>query len=534
MARHMGVRRWIAVRVALGLTLLAVAGGLTASSLADVVTTTVASTTTPETTTAPDTTASTTTTAPPTTTTTPAPAPVPVTNATVTDRALTSGCPVSAVAVLRPGRVSGLVGPVAAAPGDGAVLDRLRYAVDGTVFSGDDVRVSGGGCGGRASVSIGSVSLFDGALSASSIGIATGDRDARSISGLRVGNASASGSSTRWLPLGQWGEWRIGSTGAAVAALTVKLVRPHAGLPAGTTLLVAVAGTPAKVVVAAHHTRRVQHHAMRRRRRTVRRGMPLKVTPPLTVSHEIFPVVGTHAAFVDTYGALRSDVPGNWHHGDDIFAPLGTPVVAVADGTINRVGWNPVGGWRLWVRDDGGDEFYYAHLSGYTRATLRSKRVRAGEVIGFVGNTGDAITTSPHLHFEIHPRSLLHLEYNGAVDPTGYLHRWTHIDHVRAPKPAHPALPPQQAVRAQARGVWRELLSARHLVPHRAAVKPTFPHQRSLASAEPAAPPTETPRPSHATPALLVVGPLVLLTGLAGAALGYYRRRARRARSLLT
>ena len=57
------------------------------------------------------------------------------------------------------------------------------------------------------------------------------------------------------------------------------------------------------------------------------------------------------AEYIDTYGAFRSDVPGNWHHGDDIFAPLGTPVVAVATGTINRVGWEHLGGWRLWVRD---------------------------------------------------------------------------------------------------------------------------------------------------------------------------------------
>ena len=57
--------------------------------------------------------------------------------------------------------------------------------------------------------------------------------------------------------------------------------------------------------------------------------------------------------------------PRKWHHGDDIFAALGAPVVAVANGTINRVGWHKRGGWRLWVRDAAADQFYYAHLSGY-------------------------------------------------------------------------------------------------------------------------------------------------------------------------
>src|SRR5581483_7772496 len=150
---------------------------------------------------------------------------------------------------------------------------------------------------------------------------------------------------------------------------------------------------------------------------------PLQVTPPLDGGPYIFPVAGT-ASFGDTYGGLRSDVPGGWHHGDDIFAPLGTPVVAVADGTVNRAGWERVGGWRLWVRDDDGDEFYYAHLSGYARVAFADGRVHRGEVIGFVGNTGDAFATLPHLHFEVHPRSLLRLKYDGAVDPTTYLQSW--------------------------------------------------------------------------------------------------------------
>jgi hypothetical protein len=189
---------------------------------------------------------------------------------------------------------------------------------------------------------------------------------------------------------------------------------------------------------------------------------PLRVTPPLAGGPYAFPVIG-NPVWGDTYGAPRSDVPGGWHHGDDIFAALGTPVVAVADGTLNRVGWERLGGWRLWVRDAAGDEFYYAHLSGYSRLALHSKRVRAGEVIGFIGNTGDAFTTIAHLHFEVHPSGLLGLGYDGAVDPTTYLRSWRHVRPFFVGRPFHPPLPIDAAWRAEAVQNFRELLAARGL-----------------------------------------------------------------------
>jgi hypothetical protein len=191
---------------------------------------------------------------------------------------------------------------------------------------------------------------------------------------------------------------------------------------------------------------------------------PLTVTPRLGVSGYVFPVAGD-SSYVDTYGAFRGDVPGNWHHGDDIFAAVGTPVVAVADGTLNRVGWERLGGWRLWVRDSMRNEFYYAHLSGYSPLALHSKHVQAGDVIGFIGNTGDAFTTSPHLHFEVHPHQLLKLDYNGAVNPTGYVDTWNHMRASRVPEPAHPTFP-RGAVRAETSFVWRQLLAARGLISH--------------------------------------------------------------------
>jgi len=190
--------------------------------------------------------------------------------------------------------------------------------------------------------------------------------------------------------------------------------------------------------------------------------LPLRVTPPLEGGPHVFPVTG-EVVWGDSYGAPRRDVVGGWHHGDDIVATLGTPVVAVADGTLNRVGWDRLGGWGLWVQDQAGNEFYYAHLSGYSRLALVSTRVSAGEVIGFVGNTGDAFTSVPHLHFEVHPRGLLQLGYDGAVDPTTYLRSWRHVSTFVVGRPFHPPLPIEVAWRAEALQNFRELLDARGL-----------------------------------------------------------------------
>jgi hypothetical protein len=220
-------------------------------------------------------------------------------------------------------------------------------------------------------------------------------------------------------------------------------------------------------------------------------------------------------------------VPGGWHHGDDLFAPLGTPVVAVADGTLNRVGWERLGGWRLWVRDAAGDQFYYAHLSGYSPRALASGRVHRGEVIGFVGNTGDAFTTLPHLHFEIHPRSLLHLQYDGAVDPTTYLQSWSRPEQVDAPFPVHPHLPNATSWHHEAAVNFRELLAARgleNLTASPAAAAP-FPPMRISEIESSAAGPTIVPRRAPSSDAALLWGSLG--AALAAAALGAAAWRGR-------
>jgi Peptidase family M23 len=389
-------------------------------------------------------------------------------------RSLARGCPVTALVLAVPRRLPTLLGPVVDGRGE-ASLGRLVYPADGSIARGSAVSLGEEACTGRgpttAFAQLRSLSLFDGAITASSVRLAVGASDRAAVVGLRVMGSSVNAVDAARIPLQRWGYLvargprtdLAAKNGRAVSALAVHLVRPHMGLPAGTVVLVSASSLPPTARTSQAGRRDGQ---ARRHRRRAGRHHPLRETPPLGLPRYVFPVAGA-ASFVDTYGAFRSDVPGNWHHGDDIFAPLGTPVVAVAAGRVNRVGWEPVGGWRLWVRDGVGDEFYYAHLSGYASDVLRSHHVEQGEVIGFVGNTGDAFTTSPHLHFEIHPRVLLHLGYDGAVDPTGYLARWAHLRHVRASRPAHPPLPSGLELRQEAHYVWRELLVARHLLPKR-------------------------------------------------------------------
>ena len=261
------------------------------------------------------------------------------------------------------------------------------------------------------------------------------------------------------LPVGNWGRVKLdggrhvqhgarvlSSVGLAwwQGGLSLRLTKPHAGLPAGTQLLVAYVGADRPFAALPH---------------APEGGVPLTLTPPLKAGPYTFPVTG-NAFFGDTYGAMRSDVPGGWHHGDDIFSPLGQPVVAVANGKVYKVGWNSVGGWRLWVRDAQGNRFYYAHLSGYTKYGRNGTHVKAGQQLGFIGNTGDAFTTPHHLHFEIHPVELLYLHYAGAVDPTTYLDQWRRILRVTPLRPI--PLPPGAAAHGHgAVSDYRQLLAVR-------------------------------------------------------------------------
>ncbi|WP_254604909.1 M23 family metallopeptidase [Sphingomonas bacterium] len=111
------------------------------------------------------------------------------------------------------------------------------------------------------------------------------------------------------------------------------------------------------------------------------------------------PVQGVaRAAITDTWGQARSE--GRVHHGTDIPAPQGTPVLAVADGTIEKLFASRLGGTTLYERSvDRRWTFYYAHLSGYAPGLHEGQVVHAGEQVGMVGDTGDAGPGNYHLHF---------------------------------------------------------------------------------------------------------------------------------------
>jgi murein DD-endopeptidase MepM/ murein hydrolase activator NlpD len=151
------------------------------------------------------------------------------------------------------------------------------------------------------------------------------------------------------------------------------------------------------------------------------RPIPHGLSPEFTPEGRAFPVAGG-ASFGGTFGADRAGV--GWHHGEDLFAPWGTAVLAVADGAVFSAGWNDRGGYRFWLRDGDGTGYYYAHLSAFSPLAANSGFVRAGDVLGFVGASGDAEGTPPHLHFEIHPASLRAFGYDGVVDPAPFLSAW--------------------------------------------------------------------------------------------------------------
>lgn len=129
-----------------------------------------------------------------------------------------------------------------------------------------------------------------------------------------------------------------------------------------------------------------------------------------------FPVADRDSRAVQSFWGANRDGGRRQHEGVDIFAPRGTPVVAAADGYVNRVNTTPRGGKVVWLRDaDRGQSLYYAHLD--SQVVRSGMRVRIGDTLGFVGNTGNARGTPPHLHFGIYRRG------EGAVDPYPFVHQ---------------------------------------------------------------------------------------------------------------
>lgn len=128
-----------------------------------------------------------------------------------------------------------------------------------------------------------------------------------------------------------------------------------------------------------------------------------------------FPVSGGRERDIGSRFGDPRDAGARRHEGVDIFSPRGTPAVAAGSGRIRRVGTNRLGGNTVWMRTDNGLSLYYAHLDSQSVRT--GQRVEAGEEVGRVGNSGNARTTPPHLHFGVYR--------GGAVDPSPFLARST-------------------------------------------------------------------------------------------------------------
>jgi murein DD-endopeptidase MepM/ murein hydrolase activator NlpD len=112
----------------------------------------------------------------------------------------------------------------------------------------------------------------------------------------------------------------------------------------------------------------------------------------------VFPVDGAHS-FRNDWGDYRS--AGGWHQATDIYATRGTPAVACVSGTIVVTPYDSVSGNKVWVYGDNGTHYFYCHLDSI--AVSSGEHVHAGELVGYVGNTGNATGGPCHLHFEVHP-----------------------------------------------------------------------------------------------------------------------------------
>src|SRR5579862_8034824 len=331
--------------------------------------------------------------------------------------------------------------PPAASPATGA---SFSYPADGSVVSVQATLAT-------ASTSVKLHAAADAESDASSVSLFGGEITAAAVTNLQVAHQPVA--DVQHVALGSWGQLAIGLTtvdtsaapgtrgyAGSIIELDVKLTAAHGGLPAGSEIQIGYANAAVQTPPPASSTTTSattptgttstsgeppvgdrptprplpKHHGLR---------IPLREHPKLTAGPYVFPVYGA-SSYIDTYGAPRSDTV--YHHGDDIFGELGQPLVACATGTIFSVGYEKIGGNRLWILDQQGNQFYYAHLSAFSTLAVNGAHVKAGQVIGFMGNTGDAEGTPVHLHFEIHPVSLLYLGYDGAVDPTAYLDAWKH------------------------------------------------------------------------------------------------------------
>jgi murein DD-endopeptidase MepM/ murein hydrolase activator NlpD len=153
-----------------------------------------------------------------------------------------------------------------------------------------------------------------------------------------------------------------------------------------------------------------------------------KAPDVLVARRLVVPVKGVApTALHDNFADKRSG--GRSHKALDIMAPWGTPVLAADDGRLEKISSNRAGGLSAYQSDPTGQFiYYYAHLAGYPDGLKEGQPVHRGDVIGYVGTTGNAPATAPHLHFQV-----MLLEQKGrwwggeAVNPYAALTRGEHL-----------------------------------------------------------------------------------------------------------
>jgi hypothetical protein len=178
--------------------------------------------------------------------------------------------------------------------------------------------------------------------------------------------------------------------------------------------------------------------------RTARRLLPFlclllfagaaSATPKKGVPQLIFPVVGD-TQYIDDFGDPR---PGGPHQGNDLMAAKKSPAVAAEAGKVKFWTTSAAAGCMLYLYGDSGTTYLYIHLNNdltmkndnrgkcvpgtsYAPGLKNGARVAAGQLVGFVGDSGDANGIHAHLHFEVHPND------GNAVDPFPYLRKATHL-----------------------------------------------------------------------------------------------------------
>lgn len=135
-------------------------------------------------------------------------------------------------------------------------------------------------------------------------------------------------------------------------------------------------------------------------------------------------VQGQQFFFENSWHARRTFQGERLHEGCDIFGREEKsgyyPILSMTDGIVEKMGWLPLGGYRIGIRSPGGGYFYYAHLSSYAREFQTGEQIKAGEVLGFLGDTGygeegTAGKFVPHLHLGIYVRTQTEEEH--ALNP---------------------------------------------------------------------------------------------------------------------